>query len=91
MGVPRLEKLSLIRGEQRVFEPDLGTDLITFGESSQFETFLGTRYYLPWRYLKSQRLRSFLQARSTTRSATRRAVVNFTLMALITSGTPSLS
>ena len=52
-----------IGGEQRVFQPDLGEDLVRFGEATQIETFLGTRYYLPWRALKNRRLRTFLQAK----------------------------
>jgi hypothetical protein len=50
-------------GEQRIFEPDLGEELITFSESSQLEYFFGTRWFLPWRFLESQRLRAFLQAK----------------------------
>jgi len=49
--------------EQRAFEPDLGDDNITFGESTQEEIFLGTRYLLPWSPLESGRLRPFLQTK----------------------------
>lgn len=52
-----------VGAERRVFEPELGDDNISFGEASQNEFFLGTRYYLPMRFLESQRLRFFLQSK----------------------------
>jgi hypothetical protein len=57
--------MMFIGGDHRVFEPDLGDPNITFGEASQTEYFLGTRYYLPMRWLDSQRLRPFLQSKLT--------------------------
>ncbi len=50
-------------GEQRIFKPDLGDDLITFGEASQIEFSVGSRYYLPWRMLDNRRLRGYLQTK----------------------------
>ncbi len=47
-------------GEARVFEPDLGQDLISFGEIEQLEWFVGTRWFMPTRWLETQRLRPYL-------------------------------
>jgi hypothetical protein len=59
-----VDDLSLfIGGEYRVFKPDLASDFITIGEASQTEFFLGSRWYLPLRFLESQRLRAFLHAK----------------------------
>ena len=44
--------------EYRLYDPDLGEELISFSSGQQFELFLGSRYYLPWRLL-SDRLRFF--------------------------------
>jgi hypothetical protein len=45
--------------EYRLYDPDLGEELISFSSGQQFELFLGTRYYLPWRFF-SDRMRLFL-------------------------------
>jgi hypothetical protein len=59
-----VDDLSLfVGGELRVFEPDLGEDLIRFGSIDQFELFLGSRWFLPTRWLKSQRLRPFVHTK----------------------------
>lgn len=59
-----LDDLALFLGaELRVFEPDLGTDLIQFGDIQQNEFFLGTRWFLPICSRWSQRLRPFLQTK----------------------------
>ena len=52
-----------VGGEVRVFEPDLGEDLIQFGSIDQFELFMGGRWFLPTRWLESQRLRPFLHTK----------------------------
>lgn len=44
--------------EYRLYDPDVGEELIQFSSGEQFELFLGSRYYLPWRLL-SDRLRFF--------------------------------
>ncbi|MFT7668011.1 MAG: hypothetical protein ACI8X5_000697 [Planctomycetota bacterium] len=59
-----IDDLMLFLGaERRAFEPDLGEEAISFGEASQNEIFIGMRYFLPYRFLKSQRLRAFVQAK----------------------------
>ena len=59
-----VDDLSLFLGrEYRAFEPDLDEELITFGDAAQWEYFLGSRWFLPTRFLDSQRLRVFLQAK----------------------------
>lgn len=55
--------MCFVGAEHRMFEPDLGDENITFGEATQNELYLGTRYYLPLRFLESQRLRTFVQAK----------------------------
>ncbi len=58
------DDLSLFAGaELRMFEPDIGEELITFGDITTYEYSLGTRYFLPVRLLESGRLRPFLQGK----------------------------
>lgn len=59
-----VDDVALFAGvETRMFEPDLGEDLISFGDIEQLEVFLGSRWFLPTRWLDSQRLRPFLHAK----------------------------
>lgn len=59
-----LDDLSLFAGaETRVFEPDIGEDLIQFGDITTYELCLGTRWFLPVRLLESGRLRPFLHGK----------------------------
>ncbi|MCB9915265.1 MAG: hypothetical protein H6828_08960 [Planctomycetes bacterium] len=58
-----IDDLAVFAGaEVRLFEPDLGSDLISFGDIDQLELFLGTRWLLPcgWR---ARRLRPFVHAK----------------------------
>lgn len=56
-----VDDLAVFAGaETRLFEPDLGQDLIQFGDIDQLEIFLGTRWFLPVRWLESRRLRPYL-------------------------------
>jgi hypothetical protein len=59
-----VDDVSLFAGaELRVFEPDLGEDLISFGSIDQYELFMGGRWFLPTRWLESQRLRPFVHTK----------------------------
>ena len=59
-----IDDLALFAGaEARIFEPNLGDDLISFGQLTQYELFFGTRWFLPLRYLETERLRPFLHAK----------------------------
>lgn len=49
--------------EYRLYDPELEDELIQFDTAQQFELFLGTRWYLPWRFLESRRLRLFVQGK----------------------------
>jgi len=49
--------------EYRLYDPKLDDELVQFDTGQQFELFLGTRWYLPWRFLANRRLRVFLQGK----------------------------
>jgi hypothetical protein len=58
------DDFSLFAGaEMRTFEPDIGEELITFGDITTYEYSLGTRWFLPVRFLENGRLRPFLQGK----------------------------